>query len=204
MYLTKIDLQPQVRAIQRAIADCQQMHRLVNGLFQTSRKESDILYRLRIGQNTAAIYLYSSSPINRAALIPGMIFSGERDISDWLQSLCEGQCWRFDLLAAPMKKISFDGHKNSRRRILRNREERLEWLSRKSKQFGFVILDAEEMGSLHMAGGHPENQGGKMYWDAYRYEGVLQIKDCNLFCGAMTAGIGAGKAYGLGMLLLKR
>lgn len=204
MYLTKIDLQPQMRAIRRALTDCQQMHRLVNGLYQTSRKDSDILYRLRIGQNTAAIYLYSSSPINRTALIPGMIFAGERDLSDWLQAFCEGQVWHFDLLAAPMKKISFDGHKNSRRRILRDQAERLEWLSRKAMQFGFMVVDAEEKENIHMTGDHPEKQGGKMHLDAYRYEGLLQIKDRDLFSHAITSGIGSGKAYGLGMLLLKR
>ena len=38
MYLTRIDLRPQVRAIQRAMGDCQQMRRLVSGLFQRGRK----------------------------------------------------------------------------------------------------------------------------------------------------------------------
>ena len=76
MYLTRIDLQPQVRAIWRALGDCQQMHRLVSGLFQSGRKESEILYRLRADRGLTALYLYSNTPVDRSALTAGMTFAG--------------------------------------------------------------------------------------------------------------------------------
>lgn len=204
MYLTRIDLQPQVRAIQQALVDCQKMHRLVSGLFQTARKDANVLYRLRIEPGRTAVYLYSDMPVNRAALIPGMVFGGERDLSDWLKALENGQVWRFDLLAAPMKKVAAEGQKNSRRRILREPSERLAWLNRKAEQAGFAILGAEEKEGIHVIGTHSEEQGGRMHWDGYRYDGVLQIRQKELFQRAMRTGIGAGKAYGMGMMLLRR
>lgn len=115
MYLTRIELQPQIRAIQRALTDCQQMHRLVTGLFQIARKDANIRYRLRIEPGRTAVYLYSDMPVNRAALVPGMVFGGEQDLSDWLQALENGQVWRFDLLAAPTKKVAAKDRKNSQR-----------------------------------------------------------------------------------------
>ncbi len=102
MYLTRIDLRPQVRAIQRAMGDCQQMRRLVSGLFQSGRKESEILYRLRADRGMTAQYLYSTTPVDQSALTAGMAFAGERDLTDWLKEL--GQIWRGDLLTAPTKK----------------------------------------------------------------------------------------------------
>ena len=204
MYLTRIDLQPQVRAIWRALGDCQQMHRLVSGLFQRGRKESEILYRLRDDRGLTALYLYSNTPVDRSALTAGMTFAGERDLTDWLKGFQAGQVWGFDLLAAPTKKVAEEGHKNSRRRILREQTERLEWLSRKAAQYGFALLQANEREGVHMTGKHAQEQGGRMYWDGYRYDGILQIKDAERFRQAVSGGIGAGKAYGLGMLLLRR
>ena len=107
--------------------------------------------------------------------------------------------WRLQL-----KKVAEEGHKNSRRRILREKTERLEWLSRKAAQYGFALLQANEMEDVHMTGKHAQEQGGRMYWDGYRYDGVLQIQDEERFRQAVSGGIGAGKAYGLGMLLLRR
>lgn len=204
MYLTRIDLQPQLRSVQRALTDCQQMHRLVSGLFQTARKDANVLYRLRMEAGRTAIYLYSDLPVNRAAMVPGMAFGGERDLSDWLLALENGQVWRFDLMAAPMKKVAAEGRKNSQRRILREPSERLAWLHRKAEQYGFVILGAEEKESVHLMGAHPAEQGGRMYWDGYRYDGILQIHRQELFRQAVAQGIGAGKAYGMGMMLLRR
>lgn len=204
MYLTRIDLQPQVRAIQRALADCQQMHRLVSGLFGTGRKESGTLYRLRMSCGQTALYLYSSTPIDHSALVQGMSFAGERDVTDWLNAFQAGQVWGFDLLAAPTRKVAAEGHKNSRRRILRKQPERLEWLCRKAAQHGFALLRADELEGVHMVGRHAQEQGGQMHWDGYHYSGVLQIEDAGRFRQAVTGGIGAGKAYGLGMLLLRR
>ena len=48
MYLTKIDLSIGNRGIQRALGDCQELHRIVMGLFEASRKDAGVLYRLRV------------------------------------------------------------------------------------------------------------------------------------------------------------
>lgn len=167
MYLTRIDLHPQVRAVRRAMADCRQMHRLLSGLFQSSRQQAGLLYRIRMGQGVTAVYLYSNAPVNRTAFVPGVDFAGERDMTDWLCTLAVGQVRRFDLLAAPMKKVSEEGHKNSRRQLLCGPTERMAWLAREAAQYGFFLLDAEEMEGIRLMGNHTQERGGKMYWDAY-------------------------------------
>lgn len=203
MYLTKIDLESRYPSIRRAIADCQQMHRQVTGLFGADRSGGKILYRLRTDRGGCALYLYSALPVDRDRLLPGMRLAGERDMSSWLDSMAGGQVWGFDLLAIPAKKVPEEGRKNSRRRILRTREERTAWLLRKGEQSGFRILDVSEQECVRSFGRHRQPDGA-MYLDAYHYNGILRIQNEDAFRSALAGGIGAGKAYGMGMLLLRR
>ena len=98
MYLTKIDLIPQQRGIRQVLGDCQQLHQMIMGLFESDRKSSGVIYRVREDRYALAIYLYSNRPVNRERLLPGMHFSGERDLTPWLNTMQKGQIWRFDLL----------------------------------------------------------------------------------------------------------
>ena len=202
MYLTRIDMSVAHRGTQRALRDCQQMHRMVTGLFGESRADADVLYRLRYGRGSCSIYLYSSMPVKRDRILPNMRFQGERDMTEWLNSLTKGQICHFDLLAWPSKKVPCDGRKNSRRRVLRTEGERLAWLMRKGQQNGFELLTACELETAQQVGYHDACRGGSLHVDSYHYQGTLQIYNVMAFRSALCGGIGPGKAYGLGMLLL--
>jgi CRISPR-associated protein Cas6/Cse3/CasE subtype I-E len=121
-----------------------------------------------------------------------------------LESMEIGQLWSFDLIAAPTKKVALEGKKNSQRRILRLPQERQEWLERKAAQNGFSIIQAQEQEQLHVSGKHKADKGGVMYHDAYHYQGILQITDADAFRKALETGIGSGKSYGFGMMMVKR
>lgn len=203
MYLTKISLQPRAPVIRQALEDCQRMHRQVTGLFGLDRKSGDILYRLQTGPGNWSLYLYSAVPVDRSRLLSGMCFEGERDLRDWMSAMAAGQIWSFDLLALPTKKTPAEGRKNSQRRVLRTPEERMAWLTRKSEQHGFLLLDAQEQEYIRQSGRHRQPDG-EFYLDTYHYNGVLEIKGADTFRMALMRGIGAGKAYGMGMLLLRR
>ena len=202
MYLTKIDLSIGNRGIQRALGDCQELHRMVMGLFETGRKDAGVLYRLRERGSERAIYLYSAQLVQKARLLPGMRFSGERDLSHWLQNMREGQIWQFDLLASPCKKVAREGKSNSQRRVLRTVEERCGWLVRKGEQNGFQLISLQELEGSQRSGRHTEERGGRMYLDSYHYQGALRVTDAEQFREAVRNGVGPGKSYGLGMLLL--
>lgn len=199
MYLSKIEIDRRNSEIRKAIADCQQMHRFVTGLFGTDRESAQALYRTNMVGEKMQIYIYSRQPVIH---IPTCNIQ-QKDISSWLNRMEENQVWKFDLIASPSKKIPVEGKKNSRRRILRTPEERKMWLDRKARQHGFEILHSEEHESIHTTGKHKAENGGDMYHDAYRYQGVLRITDAEKFRQAIGGGIGPGKAYGFGMMLLK-
>lgn len=202
MYLTKIDLALNNRTVCAALGDCQKMHRLLNGLFDSSRQGVQLLYRVRNRDRDCCVYLYSNCPICPDKLLPFMTLEGQRDLSGWLDSMKPGRRFRFDLLTMPSKKEPQENGKNSRRRVLKTQEERLAWLKRQAAQNGFALLQTQELETVGFSGKHPEEQGGRMGWSAYHYIGILEIRDAEAFCKAMERGIGPEKAYGLGMILL--
>ena len=202
MYLTKIELDLGNRTVRAALGDCQMMHRLLNSLFDRSREDAQLLYRVRNGGRNCAVYLYSDGQLIREKLLSFMALAGERDVSAWVSAMTEGQRIRFDLLTMPCKKVVQENSKNSRRRVLRTVDERMAWLARKASQNGFEILSVRELDSSGFSGNHKAEQGGRMNWDAYHYIGILEIRDVSAFQKALSGGIGPGKAYGLGMILL--
>ena len=201
MYLIKVEVELNLRKDSGLLTDCQQMHRFVTGFFGTDRQSGQILYRTNLVQSKLCIYLYARTP---AEYIPDNCQVQQRDVTAWLDSMEEGQLWSFDLIAVPAKKVACEGRKNSQRRILRLPQERQAWLARKAEENGFAVLQAQELEQLHVSGKHKADKGGGMHHDAYHYQGVLQIIDADAFREALQAGIGSGKSYGFGMMMVKR
>lgn len=201
MYLTKIELQADSQAVHNALADCQKMHRDLCGLFESSRQEAGLLYRLRGDGNQRAVYLYSAVPVLPQKLLPYMRLAGQRDLTEWVNSLQPGRRMGFDLVTMPSKKVPRSDGGNSRRRAFATIDERQKWLNRKAEQNGFAILSFAELETVDFSGAHP-TQEGRMDWKAWHYRGILEIRDANAFSAALANGIGPGKAYGLGMILL--
>ena len=186
-----------------ALSDCQRMHRLVSALFGEGRKEQNVLYRVRVLRGAVQLYLYSAAAPTH---IPEEItVVGQRDLTQWLEELREEQFCGFDLLTMPFKKEGrAEQGKRSQRRVLREPEERLRWLRRKGEQNGFEIVEVQELEQSKVQGRHGQDRGGSMYWDVLHYQGVLRITDAERFRTAVETGIGPGKVYGLGMLMLQR
>lgn len=203
VYLTKLELPLQSRKAAGLLTDCQNMHRWISTLFEAERQAQHVLYRTNMLRGKIQIYLYSDIP---PKYIPAEAqVAGQRDLGAWLDGMEAGSVWGFDLLAMPSKKAyQAERGKNSQRRLLRHPEERMEWLRRKGQEYGFWVLQAEELEQRHMRGRHRQERGGSMYLEAYHYRGILKIQQTDNFRKALTTGIGPGKAYGLGMILLQK
>ena len=202
MYLWRIELDLSSPRVRQGLADRQRLHQMLTGLFGASRRDAALLYRYKTAGTKIMLYLYSSLPICEESLTRDIRLTGGRDVSDWLAGMEAEQVMGFDLLTMPFRKV-FDGeHKNSRRRLLKKPEERMEWLGRKAEQNGFVILSAREDPAERVFASHAADQGGRLFLDAWRYTGTLRITDAERFRAAVQYGIGPDKAYGLGMILL--
>lgn len=202
MYLSKIHLDIAKDKARKCLHDCQNMHRSVQSLFHSSRKDSGVLYRLN--EQNLDVYILSNIKPDEQEMPAEMSFCGTRDLTLMEQSFEIGQYYRFDLLASPCKKQGKEGQKNSQRRFLRTSEERAEWLKRKGQQYGFELLRIQEEQQVTICGSHDAEHGGKMNGQAVQFQGVLQIRDEELFKNAWVNGIGPGKSYGQGMLMLRK
>lgn len=204
MYLTKLELDLTNPGIRVALQDAQKLHRLVTGLFQCARKDAEVLYRCRGRGIHTDLYMYSACPVDPDRILPGMRLVAQRDVTPWLGSMEAGDVLSFQLVTAPFRKVAEDGARNSRRRALRTQEERLSWLRRKAEQGGFLLLSTEEAPAEKLIARHSAESGGSLTVDAYSYSGFLRVEDAERFRQTVACGIGPEKAYGLGMLLLKR
>ena len=115
----------------------------------------------------------------------------------------KGKRFAFDTMLCPAKKV-LNPQGNSRRVFLASAEERELWLKRKATQCGFTIEWVREEGQRKEYGAHGEIKGGGMYHTGVRFKGILVVSDSEAFADAFSNGIGSGKAYGFGMLLLYR
>lgn len=201
MHLIRLEMDQRSPLTRRLLSDCQQMHCFLMRLFGSDRASAQVLYRTHMSAGCLRIYVYAKEALQTT---PEGCRVVQKDISIYLDGLRAGQSLSFDLVAAPTVKISETGVKNSRRRILREPEERKSWLNRKAEQNGFTILSLTEQEQIHVSGKHCADRGGAMYHDAYHYQGTLIIEDVTAFRKAMQEGIGSGKAYGFGMLMVKQ
>lgn len=202
MYLTKLELELSNPGVRAALRDCQKMHKLVTGLFCTQRKDTDVLFRSRIKGTLVELYLYSKQPVLLNRLLPSIRLIAQRDITSILDKMKNGQTYGFQLVTMPFKKVAEKESRNSRRRVFHTSEERLAWLGRKAIQGGFCILSVSETPAEKITANHPAELGGSLTMDTWCYTGLLQIRDVDSFRKSFTEGIGPGKAYGLGMIIL--
>ena len=119
----------------------------------------------------------------------------------------QGSSYRFKLTANPTKKISDpNGKKNKKGEIRKLRialykeNERVEWLRRK-------LSEGAEISELFVKNLEPvyfkkKGQSGKVV--PAHFEGLIRVTDENKFKELWLKGIGPAKAFGCGLLLLKR
>lgn len=122
--------------------------------------------------------------------------------------LLSGQRLRFRLLANPTRKIDTksgpDGKRNNGKRVPVPTDRLVEWLSRKGEAAGFVL----DEGSISVQAGFiawrkPGDTTGQKI-RSVRFDGLLTVRDVELFREALLHGIGPGKAFGFGLLSVAR
>ena len=205
MYRSQLSIDPGHPSMRQALADCQDMHRNIMKAFpeeNVTRKEARVLYRLMTVENRPVLFVLSGD-LPDWSRVPGLsLYRGmpPRAYDDIQSAFLSGRTLRFSLRASPCKKMPGDG-KNSKRVFLRTPEERKAWLIRKAEQNGFLLLQMSETAPDVLRGSKGDNT---FYYRTVVFEGVLRITDTVRFTTAFENGIGPGKAYGLGLLLLMR
>lgn len=199
MFLTKIGLDIREPHVLQCLSDCNAMHKAVMRYFKTTREEAGALFRLNENRGGYDLYILSKKRPSDKADNPGMRVLGTGDVSGLENRFVPGASFRFDMIVNPTNRKSNRKIKNRRRNFLKNPSERLNWLYRKAEQNGFVIESVKEIRGELLTG---KKDNHTIKTASTRYVGILTISDGELFRKAWESGIGAGKSYGAGMLLL--
>lgn len=210
MYLSLLTLQKGAPSVRQCLRNAHDMHRTVMSGFgdvepSAARSELGVLYRLQ-EKRSGELYLYVLSSVypdwSRLQYGFRQAAGSPKNLDALQEALIPGRVLGFDLLCMPAKKVACD-RKNSRRRLLVTQEERAQWLSRKAEQNGFLLcwLREEGQSKVYVHKGRPD---GKAVYTGVHYRGELRIMDAQKFWRAFASGIGSGKAYGMGMLMLTK
>ncbi|SPD75245.1 putative CRISPR-associated protein, Cse3 family [uncultured Desulfobacterium sp.] len=114
----------------------------------------------------------------------------------------KGQCLRFRLAANPTRRLSKhspDAKEESiGKRVPVPTDQLIDWLARRAESAGFFVeRDATtiQTGYIYM------NKNGKgQRLRSVLFDGLLRVTDTNAFLETLVRGIGAGKAFGFGLL----
>ncbi len=202
MYLSRLDLQLSSPAVRQALRNCQDMHRTLMKAFDCTREEACLLYRIM--KTDQCIFIYSQSftlPKWERIEKYGYHCAKIQNILSLHESFKEEMALRFSLLACPTKKVKGDGQ-NSRRVLLRSREERLEWLKRQGEKNGFLVHEAYEAADEQALTGSKDS--GEFFITGIPFQGILSITNKEAFWRGFQHGIGPEKPYGFGMLMIER
>lgn len=194
MFLSRLQLDITKERTIRCIQDCQKMHQYIQSFFENNRVNAGVLYRINPDNpDRYTVYMLSNErPRMDSALLC-------REI-DMFRMINQRKIFSFNILTAPFVKQDRPDKKNSVRYFLPTPRARLEWLQKKGAMNGFTILDLVEGRRTLVTGKH---ETGPLNFPAYTYKGCLNVTNTEKFLQAWQHGIGAGKAYGLGMLLLQ-
>lgn len=128
--------------------------------------------------------------------------------------IADGQVLRFLLRANPTISRKDRGEpkfrglgseafraERGRRVALFDETARLAWLTRKAEQTGFAVLGVRTSNAKPWTWARGDRSAR---FDGVDFEGTLRVVDANRLRDALIAGLGAGKAFGFGLLSLAR
>ena len=203
MYLSQLKLNPAHPDARRDLGDAYQMHRTLTRAFapESTSAAPRFLWRLERERSPSAgntVLVQADAPARWAAPmdLPGylLVDPAEKQV-DLDRLIAEGSHCRFRLRANPAVK------RDGKRWGLHDEAEQLTWLQRQGARLGFELAgaDVSQRERLRV----PQSRSGLLITvDSVQFDGQLRVADAAALRRALPAGIGPGKALGLGLLSL--
>ena len=221
--LSRIFINPQTRRGRKLLSNRQAMHAAVMAAFPPDALETTdqrALWRLDKAQHRYTLYVLSPLPPDFTHLVEQAGWIGQSwdstEYDKFLGQLKTGQQWAFRLAANPVKAIRKAG---KRGKVVPHvtPQQQVDWLVQRSESLGFQLLptlgfedqpDATVTeGQDHHFGRNDRDRRGKRNRVSLRivqFDGHLEITDAERFRHTLVSGIGRAKAYGCGLLTLRR
>lgn len=211
MFLSKLVLDPRYSFVYRLVQDTTMLHSFIQYKpFGTTRKDNNVLFRLVRDYDYYALYVQSDILPDWSCITGnGISLEAVRNIDKIHNVFKEGAVYGFSLVAntvrykSPRQAVKTNDPDRRKRISLKTHEERIQWLARHAAQSGFEVVTVKET----------PNQGNKdirkkgtepFSVTTTQFDGILRITNKELFAKAFREGIGRAKAYGCGLLMLRK
>ncbi len=209
MYLSKFLLDPASRQVQAEIANRYELHRTLTAQFpQNSRESIGLLYRIELPdrQTYQPISLLVQTQIKpdwKLIAETGLVID-QPMVKTFDPVIEDGRTFFFRLLGNPtIRRKQTDG--KSMRVGLYTEDEQMDWIERKAALSGFDIqgIKISDLGLVESIK-RKNNCTHVIKHQAVQFDGVLTVKNTDIFKKALVNGIGSAKAFGFGLLSLAR
>jgi|FLYL01.1.fsa_nt_gi CRISPR system Cascade subunit CasE len=214
LYLSRIVLDLRSTLARRAIRDVYEAHRAVMSAFPdrptgTPRSEMSVLWRSET-EGSPIFLVQSGLPPDPAAWEELSTDVAVKEIGGLLDgAVIPGRILRFRIRGNPSRKIdtkSVNGVRRHGRRVpLRRDPDRIAWLSRRLAAAGATVVTVDGIPDVSVQGfglfrGRRNNR--TITVEAVDFSGRLVVDDPHSLRQAVVDGIGPGKAFGMGLLML--
>ena len=201
MYLSRILLDTANRNTLRALTAPQKLHGALESAFSGPRKRN--LWRLDSLNGDLYILLLSEEKPELSAFCRQYCRTADdaqtKQYDGLLARITAGSVWHFRLTANPVKSQKKEDSRGKVQAHITTAYQK-EWLLSHCEKHGFRL--SEDSFDVTQSKWYQfyKSDRNRVSMLAVTFEGTLEVTDAELFRQALCAGIGRGKAYGLGML----
>lgn len=221
-YLSQLLVNRRDKQLQRDLRDYYQLHKTLAKAFENTdaaQQAARVLFRVDEFNEALSILVQSKTAPDWSCLSEGYCLSSPQ-VKQIDPILPAGSIWRFRLHANPTKADASqrdEKRKRGKRIGIYPESERIAWLHRKADINGFRVLEARvrDEGRAYR---HQRDDGedyslkqvqfqlgaNRGNFSAASFDGVLEVINAVDSARALENGIGPAKAFGFGLLSLRR
>jgi len=203
MYLSRVELDSQNRQKISDLTHLGAYHSWVENSFPDEQGvRSRKLWRLDNLQNKTYLLIVSVHKPDLARLerygVPGS--AETKNYDHFLNSIRAGQNYRFRAVLNPVHSVSDRVKGRGRVYPEITVRQQLAFLENRAVANGFELIPEQYMTTDRRFVVMKKSGQRPIKLSRVAYEGILRVQDAELFCKALTCGIGKKKAYGFGMM----
>ncbi|MDR0701760.1 MAG: type I-E CRISPR-associated protein Cas6/Cse3/CasE [Azoarcus sp.] len=203
MHLARLRLDLRNKHVRRDLSNPYDMHRTLTRAFVRDEREAPprFLWRLEPsdewGAPTVLVQSTHAADWTKLDAMPG-----------YLKQSVESKTFQLENLLQPDTRYHFRLYANptvtrvGKRYGLAAEQAQLAWLTRQGERYGFVV-EAAFVAASDVLKGFRQNDA-PIHLQRVHYEGMLRVVDIESMAKVLPNGIGPGKAFGCGLLSLKR
>ena len=194
MYLSRF-LIPKQQMLKRRVFSGYDLHKLLWTCFpdRPDEKRSFLFRCEEVSSGIQILLLSREQPVP----IPFAAWDGTKSFS---ASFIVGSLFMFRLKANPVLR----GNADRKIHAITGEEALSDWLHRKADRHGFSLKSIPEFSACHLVEFSKKQEKAQIALNIVDISGVLSVTDADAFSDAVRNGIGRGRAFGCGMLLLRR